>query len=670
MMDTIFLLAKFTGWILLWGWGGWWITRKAFHLQSTEQFLAGMGLGLLLENWLANLLGRWINVPLAFWLAALIVFLAGSLVNLFPVKSQSWRYWLAIPVRPWQIALLLVLTIVFTQVGRGLAIFDDYQNLPVASFLAAGDIPPHFPLDPGIDFSYHYGGLLLTAQIMRVIDLPPWTAIDLSRGFTFALSLLLLALYVRRITHSSLAAFLSGLVTAFAGGTRWLLLLLPASILEKISPAISMIGTSSATASDLVSALTASWAFEGGGSWGLPFAYVNGIANTGVLGYLGGAGRLGSVIAGLLLLTHNRWQGWKGAVVTAIVVAASALSNEVGFLGIGVGLAIVAVIYIIQHHTLRFPKTLWMWIGIYIVACIAAALQGGVLTGVVGNLLAPAAVGARQSYFSFGFKLIWPPAVLSSHLGSLSLVSPSQLLVALAEIGPVILLIPLIVVWGIKAYRFHRWYEAALIFTGLASMLLIFVQYTGNAGPTALIRVQSDILGVCKTFSIPLLWFWVKQRSESMKAFTGGLFFLSLFGGIVLFGFQLLSVPKPVYSTFLTALDDQMYQKNWNKLPEDSLIFDPTASRSPTIFARATNSHITWYSEKEDWQNLVTIPDPYAIRTAGFDYIYLDKNYWDHLDGDYQKMLQDPCVIVVDEVYRTRYPEDFRKLLDISACTP
>jgi hypothetical protein len=64
------------------------------------------------------------------------------------------------------------------------------------------------------------------------------------------------------------------------------------------------------------------------------------------------------------------------------------------------------------------------------------------------------------------------------------------------------------------------------------------------------------------------------------------------------------------------------------------------------------------------------VPDPYAIHTAGFDFIYLDKNYWDHLDGDYQEMLLDPCVVLVDEVQRTRYPEDFRKLLDISACIP
>jgi hypothetical protein len=419
-----------------------------------------------------------------------------------------------------------------------------------------------------------------------------------------------------------------------------------------------------------MAALTAPWAFEGGGEWGLPFAFVNGIANTGILGYHGGAGRFGGIITGVLLLTHNRWKGWKGPAFTAILVAVSALSNEVDYLTIGSGLAIVTVVYAIQRRTLRLPRTLWLWIAVFAVSTVAAAFQGGVLTGILSDVLTPAAEGSRQTYFSFNFGFHWPPYILSGHLGQLSLLNPGQLLVALAEMGPLVLLLPLIVIWGIKAYRFQRWYEAAIIFSTLATLVLIFVEYTGNAGPTALVRVQTGILGTCKTFAIPLLWYWARKRSEAIKALTGGFVFMTLFGGMVLFGFLLLSVPKPVYSTFLTALDDQMYRRYWNTLPEDAMIFDPVASRAPTVFARQTNSHITWYTEKEEWQKLVEVPDPYTVRAAGFSYIYLDKNYWDKLDGDYQQKLQSDCVIVVDEVQRTRYPEDFRRLLDITACMP
>lgn len=668
MLETVVQLLQFTVWVILWGLGGWWITRNVFHLQPGEQVLIGLGLGLMLENWLANLFGRWMAVPLAFWLAASVILAAGALFNLLPFRQQTWKNWLAIPIRPWQIILLLGLTLVFTQIGRGLAIFDDYQNLPVASFLASGDIPPHFPLDPDVNFGYHYGGLLFTAQLMRIVNLPPWTAIDLARGFSFSLSLLLLALFVRRVTGSSVAALLSGMVTVFAGGTRWLLLLMPATLLEKMAQSITMLGTSAASAVDLVAAITAPWAFEGGGAWGFPFAFVNGISITGNMGFLGGAGRFGAIVTGILLLTHNRWKGWQGAVVTAILVAASALSSEVGYLAIGSGLAIIVVLYAIQHRTLRLPKSLWMWIGVFLTSGTVVAFQGGVLSGIVGDIISPATEGARQTYFTFNFGLQWPPVVLSSHLGQLSLLNPIQLLLALFEMGPVFLMIPLVVVWGIKAYRFQRWYEAALIFSSLALIVTIFVTYTGNAGPTALVRVQSSILGICRLFFIPVLWVWAKRRSETVKALSLGLVFLSIFGGMVLMGFQLLSVPKPVYSTFLSSLDDQMYRRYWNTLPQDSMIFDPLASRAPTIFARQTNSHITWYAPKETWEKLVEVPDPYAIRSAGYSHIYLDKAYWDRLDGDYQLALQAECVKVVDEVQRTRYPEDFRRLLDITGC--
>ncbi len=429
-----------------------------------------------------------------------------------------------------------------------------------------------------------------------------------------------------------------------------------------------MLGTSAATAGDLATAITAPWAFEGGGTWGFPFAFVNGISITGNMGFLGGAGRFSAIVTGILLLTHNRWKGWKGAVVTTILVAASALSTEVGYLSIGSGLAIIAVLYAIQRRTWRLPKSLWMWIGVFLASSIAVALQGGVLTGIVRDIFSPSGEAARQTYFSFHFGLQWPPVILSSHLGQLSLFNPTQLLLALFEMGPIILVLPLVVGWGIKAYRFQRWYEAAIIFSSLVLVLTLFVQYTGNAGPTALVRVQSSILGICRLFFIPVLWLWAKRKSETLKALALGLVFLSIFGGIVLMGFQFLSVPKPVYSTFLTALDDQMYRRYWNTLPKDALIFDPLASRAPTIFARQTDSHITWYAPKDTWEKLVEVPDPYAIHSAGYTYIYLDKTYWDSLDGDYQQALQAECVKVVDEVQRTRYPEDFRLLIDISGC--
>ena len=131
---------------------------------------------------------------------------------------------------------------VFFMVGRGLAVLDDYQNLPVTSLLAAGDIPPRFALDPEVSFNYHYLVLLFSGQIMRIGNMYPWLALDLARAIGFSIGLMLTGLYVQRITWSKMAGVVAGLVAAFGGGTRWLMLLLPGRIIDRMSDHLQMLG--------------------------------------------------------------------------------------------------------------------------------------------------------------------------------------------------------------------------------------------------------------------------------------------------------------------------------------------------------------------------------------------------------------------------------------------
>ncbi len=77
-------------WAGLWALGGIWLLRAAFNLRHDEQVLAGIGLGLVLQNWLANLLGRFLPVPLAFWLAAVLMFLGGLGAGL--AVHRRWRF--------------------------------------------------------------------------------------------------------------------------------------------------------------------------------------------------------------------------------------------------------------------------------------------------------------------------------------------------------------------------------------------------------------------------------------------------------------------------------------------------------------------------------------------------------------------------------------------------
>lgn len=653
-------------WAGLWALGGIWLLRAAFNLRHDEQVLAGIGLGLVLQNWLANLLGRFLPVPLAFWLAAAFMFLGGLGAG-FAIHRR-WRFLFEIPVRPLQFLALALLGYALFAVGRGLAILDDYQNLPMTSILATGDIPPHFALDPRLSFNYHYATLLFSAQVMRVGSIFVWTALDLVRGFGAALAFMLGGLFVRRFTRSSFFGFVAVLFALFGGGLRWGMLLLPEKLLEQLGQTITLIGSSAGLGPDFITALLSPFPIESGATWNFPFAYMGGMDTAAVWTFQSGAGGLGGIITGVLLLSYHHWRGWLGGLVTALLLSALALSNEVGFVALCFGLVLVAVIYIIRYRRM-IPGSLAKWFAVVLLAGLITLVQGGVISGVfldaLNNLFFPGAAG--QSYFSGSFHLRWPPALLSTHLGYLELTNPYHLLVLFFESNALLLVgLPVAFALAFKAFRSGHWYLVFGFAWSVAAILLAFAQYAGPAGPTALTRAQGSLMDL-GALGFTYLPFVAARRKDWIKIIVACLVLLSMFGGMVLFGFELLSAPKPIYSTFMDVLDAQMMQKHWNRLETDALIFDPISYRAPTVFGRFTDSNITWYRSKPEWEKLTEAPDPYAIRKAGFDYIYLDQKYWDQIGAKGRALLQDACVRVMDEV-RAKRTADFRWLLDIRAC--
>src|SRR5258707_5645932 len=240
MLKALSDFAPLAVWASLWIVGGWLLAACLFHLRRFETALVGVSIGLVAETWLANFLAQILPVVSAFWLAAACVLVGGLAAGLQGGRRALLEKF-SFSVGPWLI--LILLTLLFISIGRGLAIFEDYQNLPTISLMAAGDIPPHFALDPQFRFNYHYLVLLFAAQFMRLGSMSPWTALDISRGLIVALPLMLAGLWSYRMTGSRLAAFLSAVMLMFAGGARWLLLLLPQSLLQNLSSQITLIGS-------------------------------------------------------------------------------------------------------------------------------------------------------------------------------------------------------------------------------------------------------------------------------------------------------------------------------------------------------------------------------------------------------------------------------------------
>lgn len=653
-------------WTLVWTVGGTLLVQALFRLPRRETCLIGLGIGLTLTNWLVNWLARIMNLPLAAWISALLVFLCGLILVLR--CKNSTPDWIGCFLRQSGLLLaFLVLTVVFTLTGRGLGIFDDYQNLPTVSLIATGDIPPHFALNPEIRFGYHYFLLLLAAQTMRIGGLAPWIALDLTRSAVMTLSILLAGLWTRRFTHSSLAQWTTVWFVALSGGIRWLLLLMPASFVSIISSHVGLIGSAAQSGASLSEVINASWKIEGSGTFPFPFAFVSGINNP-VIMQLGGFGVMHFLLAILLLLITGRDRRYLAGIIPIIILASLAYSNEVTFALLYAGLALAGIVWLIYRRTITIPASLWKLAGICLVAVLLAFLQGGMLTEVARGWFSPQEADS-SSYYEVGFQFAWPPQFISAHLGPLQLTNPAQLFTTILEIGPVLLILPALFVWGWKALKHQEWMQAGLIASSLFSMLSVFIKYEGTAGATATGRFYGNFLILCTIYAIPLVWVWAKGRAESTRTVLWTLAGLSTFGGSILLGVQFLAAPRPVYAPFLTEMDRSMFIQYWDKLAPGSMVFDPVAPRSPTIFGRATRSNDTWYTPSNAWAELLHEPDPYALQRSGFSYIYVDKDY----RKEKKQWLDDPCIHFIQQVngskqqYNGSVP-DYRLLLDIRSC--
>jgi hypothetical protein len=648
--------------LALWTLGGWLITARVFDLSARERGLISLAVGLTLGTWFANWLARFTPTAFAFWGAALLTVVIGVVLawplkrDLFPKEAFQPGQWL----------LFFAFVIIFTLIGRGLGIFDDYQNLPQLSSMALGDIPPHFAFDPRVLWSYHYFLLILAAQFERLAGAAPWAALDLARGLTLALALAFGGMLAQRLTGNRIVAALSVAFMFFVGGARWILLLLPARLLNAASASVTLIGSGADTAPNLTAALTNYWQIQGLGPLPFPFVYGSGLDASLVLSHAGyGASMV--MLALLLVLLAGKGRGWIAQALFAILLGALALVNEVTFVFLYAGLVCAALLWVVKNRTLRLPPSLWSQLPAFVGGGLLALVQGGVFTGVVAGWVGRLTGAPTEALYkvSFAFRL---PAVLSAHLGSLSLFNPVDWFVILAETGLVVLALPWALKYAFELARDEKWIEAAWLFSIVPSLLTIFVEYTGNAGPTALSRMTAHFLLVLKIYAVPLLWLWAQKRSETLKITLLGWGLAACLSGLALFSLEMAAMPNPVYGESLSALDARMYEKYWGALDPNALVFDPNPIRGTIVLGLHTISSNNYGPPSDPtFVALANDPDPSRLNAAGYRYVYLDLQYW----RKYASRFEQACVRSLDKFEDTGAdgkPSDLRWLVDVSGC--
>jgi hypothetical protein len=369
----------------------------------------------------------------------------------------------------------------------------------------------------------------------------------------------------------------------------------------------------------------------------------------------------------------GRGYRWAAQVVMVVLLAALALANEVTFTFLCLGMVFAVLIWGIKNRSLRLPASLWNWAPAFIIGGLLAIAQGGVFTGVIVGAIGRLTGSKADALYQVSFVLNLP-AVLSAHLGTLSLLNPIQWFVILGETGLVVFALPWAIKYGFQLVGDEKWLEAAWALSIIPSLLTVFLEYTGNAGPTALSRMTAHFLLVLKIYAVPLLWLWACERSEKVKTALLGWGLAACLSGLALFSLQIAAMPNPVSAEFLSNLDAKMYAKHWGTLDTSALVFDTSVIRATTVLGlhtlSATNNGAPYGPPTDPtFVALAVDPDPYRFNAAGFRYIYFDLQYW----RKYGTRFESPCVTTIDEMQETAADgkvSDLRRLVDVGNCKP
>ncbi|MGD8732534.1 MAG: hypothetical protein PVH92_11690, partial [Anaerolineales bacterium] len=473
----------------------------------------------------------------------------------------------------------------------------------------------------------------------------------------------------RRATRSKGWGIVSSILVAFASGSRWLLNFVPQSILRRASEQVELWGASGSTVTSLYEGLTQTWTIDGGPPLALPFAYINGILQPFMLKLHKGPIGLSLVILFLLLLLMGRSRGWKGALIFVVLFAAWGLVAEAEFVLFGVGFLIV---FLWMMSREGFQKTISSSnLGTTMLAFLAGGIlsifQGGTITELVKGIIgirSAADLGGGTGVG--GFRLRWPPAIVSAHLGELRISNLEELLVGIFEIGPALLAGVLILFFIPRWLKRRKITEGTLAVASYVGFLVpMFVSYDVERDIT---RMSAFALIGWIILAVPILAaLWRRYKADWVRILIGSWMGFLVFGGLVVTGSLLSALPRATFSYHIADLDVHMTQKVWDKLPEDAVVMSSHEWQVVPVTGRLTRTSADNTTVLDSWLEHVASSDAHDLSSAGFGYVYIDEVWWQDMSGEVRDSFSTECVSLVAEVEDTSKTH-FRRLYDVSGC--
>lgn len=663
----------FVPWLItasVWIIGGWLLSTHAFRLKANERLMTGFGLGLVSYLWFVNLLGRWLSPTMTFIGGAFLVLALGLA---FAWKGERpLLNWKDITLWRW-ILLAIFLVWMIILVAKGMAIFDDRKNISIISIMASGDIPPHHYMNSAVYFAYHYGFQLLGASLMRLGGLLPWSAFDLSKAIVGAYALLLAVLLGKRYTDRAWGGIVVAVVFALATGTRYLLLLVPQSLMAKIDPKIVVRSVDEVVGMPLSQAILQGIVIGDGPPAPFVYAYMNGIGWPVVMAINAGPSVLSLVILMLIWLLAPRIRRPASFFIMTLLFSTWALVWEASY-----GLILISGLIAILYWFLRERggvDEMFKWIALALLLSIPIALlQGGTITEMVRRIageIGTAATAVPEGAGTFGgFSVHWPPVIYSGHLGAMSIFSPLKLFVGILELGPVVFFTPWITLWSWKRFRQGDWILGIIVLSAWIGFAVpIFLTYEYNRD---IVRFSKHGLLIWTVLLVIIIWDQSFKWAEVFRYLAGIGLALMVFGGIVIASTELSAASKTVLSeNVINGMDSRVSRDVWDELPVGSEVFDSRIWRATALTGRLT--HVVMgkmsydYGISPVWEQLRAKPSVEKMLDNGFRYVYIDEGWWAELPEESRASLSEVCVRVVTE-YQDNERNQFRRLIDLENC--
>ena len=649
--------------VALWWWGGWALLSMGFQCPSRKnKAILAFGTGMMTYIWVGNLVTRWIQPKWGFFLPALLIALIGAWIERpFASSIRQWLNGIWDGRLFWGVTILLVGT--FFEIEMGLLIFDHHKNLSLISTMAAGNLPPVNFYNPPEKMAYHYAFQFLGASLVREGNLFPWIAFAVAKAITLGYGIMLGGVVVAQCLHPLYQRLITFSAIVLGSGTRYLLLLIPPFLLRHI-PSI-------ASSSSLLQ-----WR-ESGAPLAYPEAFMSGLKYPLLMGHAGPS-NLSLTLFFMVWHLGGRWHKQRGVLLMTLLLSVWALAWESSYALVMLG---VATLWVLKKWQKRSRDLLpaW-WRNAAALSFGIALVQGGTLTQmaykhVILRVLPSAAppVTSLVTTLQGGEPLFaprWPPAVLSSHIGALSLFVPTNWIVIVAEAGIGIILLPWIVRWVVQKIESGQFGTEVEIYAWAAGWGLLFPIFVRYAVDRDISRLTSFGLMFFLVMLSIAFWEWANAKRQ-LAYWAGASLALMAVPGVVLGGIQLSAIQRPRFGASISQYDVEIARQVWDRLPPKALIFDPRGWPAVAITGRLTRFGIWKGHESTMHHTLTKHPTVNGFLAAGFSYVYVPDEWWYDLTPEDQHELSRPCIIVVAESQSPPNAEGriyFRRLLDISKC--